>query len=81
MLQIHAGMGADDDLGDRFVDCFVKAADDAQLPADPDFRRVLREYMEWAVRDVHGYNAPGSSVPTGLAVPSWTWEGFQAQPR
>jgi hemoglobin len=78
MMQIHAGMGADDDLGQRFVDCFVRAADDAQLPEDPDFRRVLREYMEWAVRDVHGYNPPGSLVPKGLAMPRWSWDGLQA---
>jgi len=80
MLTLHAGMEADDDLGDRFVACFVKAADDAQLPEDPDFRRGLREYMEWAVGDVHAYNPRGSSVPRGLAVPHWSWEGLQPQP-
>jgi len=46
-------MEAQDDLGDRFVACFMKAADDAHLPDDPDFRRGIRDYMEWAVRDVH----------------------------
>lgn len=80
MLQIHAGMGADSDLGERFVDCFVKAADDAQLPSEPDFRRVLREYMEWAVHDVHVYDPPGSSVPTGISMPRWSWEGLQTRP-
>jgi len=77
MLELHAGMGADDDLGDRFVKCFVRAADDAGLPEEPEFRRVLREYMEWAVRDVHGYNPPGSTVPPGLAIPRWSWRGLQ----
>src|SRR5579863_2509410 len=31
MLAIHAGMGAGQDLGDRFLACFVAAADDANL--------------------------------------------------
>ena len=62
MLRLHAGMGAGRDLGVSFVDCFVHAADDAGLPADPDFRQVLREYMEWAVSAVDEYNPPGSSV-------------------
>ena len=77
MLCIHAGMDADDDLGDRFVACFVKAADDAHLPADPEFRRVLRDYMEWAVSDVHTYNTKGSTVPADLPIPRWSWDGLQ----
>jgi hemoglobin len=78
MLRIHSGMEAQDDLGRRFVECFVKAADDVQLPADPEFRQGLRDYMEWAVRDVHVYNARGSTVPTDLAVPQWSWDGYSA---
>ena len=49
MLTLHAGMEAQDDMGDRFVACFVRALDDAHLPEDAEFRRVVREYMEWAV--------------------------------
>jgi hemoglobin len=78
MLRLHAGMGAQSDMGDRFVDCFVNAADDAQLPGDPDFRRVLREYMEWAARAVHEYNPTGSSVQDGLTTPRWSWDGLQS---
>ena len=76
MLALHAGMEAQDDMGDRFVSCFVQALDDAQLPQDAEFRRVVRAYMEWAVRDVHTYNPRGSSVPAGLAVPQWSWDGL-----
>lgn len=44
MLGIHAGQGAGDDFGPRFVACFMQAADDALLPDDPDFRAALRSY-------------------------------------
>ena len=67
-------------MGDRFVACFVHAIDDAHLPEDAEFRRVLRDYMEWAVRDVHAYNVPGSSVPAGLALPRWSWDGLRRPP-
>ncbi|MGA3149823.1 MAG: group II truncated hemoglobin [Acidimicrobiales bacterium] len=77
MLLLHAGMGAPRDMGDRFVDCFVHAADDARLPEDPEFRQVLREYMEWAVRAVDEYNPPRSSVPGELRTPRWSWDGLQ----
>jgi hemoglobin len=76
MLSLHAGMAAQDDLGGRFVACFVHAMDDAHLPDDTEFRRSLRAYMEWAVSDVHIYNPRGSSVPAGLAVPQWSWDGL-----
>jgi hemoglobin len=75
MLQIHAGTGAEDDMGARFVDCFVKAAEDAHLPEDREFRAALRSYMEWAVADVMSYAPQGSRVPSGLAVPRWGWKG------
>src|SRR3954454_6110793 len=32
MLEMHAGHGMTDDLGSRFVGCWVQAADDAGLP-------------------------------------------------
>lgn len=80
MLGIHAGTGAEDDLGDRFVECFVRAADDAGLPDDPRFRRSLRAYMEWAVRDVLAYSASGATVPTIVAIPRWSWDGLERQP-
>jgi hemoglobin len=77
MLDLHAGQGADADFGDRFVACFVSAADDAGLPADAEFRARLREYMTWAVAEVMSYSPPGSAVPPDLAVPHWSWDGRQ----
>jgi hemoglobin len=77
MLHIHSGTDAEDDLGVRFVQCFVRAADDAGLPDDPEFRDALRSYMEWAVSDVLSCAPRGSSVAEGLPVPRWSWEGLQ----
>ena len=77
MLAIHAGHGAGDDFGPRFVACLMQAADDAGLPDDLDFRAGLRSYMEWAVGEVISYAPPGTEVPGGLSVPRWTWHGLQ----
>jgi hemoglobin len=76
MLRLHSSTGAEDDLGRRFVDCFVKAADDARLPADPEFRKALRGYMEWAVARVMEVSPEGSSVADDLAFPRWSWDGL-----
>jgi hemoglobin len=76
LLHLHSGNGDMGDLGRRFVDCFVAAADDAGLPGDPEFRAALRAYMEWAVGDVLAYSAEGSIVPRGLPMPRWSWDGL-----
>src|SRR3982074_2835539 len=60
MLGIHAGQGAGADYGPRFVACFMRAADDAGLPDNPDFRAALRSYMEWAVEDVLSFSPQGT---------------------
>jgi hemoglobin len=78
MLHLHAGMEEDDDLATRFIECFVRAADDAALPSDPTFRQGLRDYIEWATSDVHRYSPRGSVVPGGLTVPQWSWDGLVA---
>jgi hemoglobin len=80
MLDIHARNEMEDDLGSRFVDCFVKAADDAGLPDDPEFRAALRAYMQWAVSDVLVYSPRGSTVPGSLPVPRWSWDGLETTP-
>jgi hemoglobin len=79
MLRIHAEGGEfedKEDVGARFVACFVHAADDAGLPADPEFRAGLRAYMQWAVADVLSYT-PGSVIPADRPVPRWSWNGLQ----
>ena len=77
MLGVHAAQGSGHDFGERFVACFGKAADDAGLPDDAEFRAGLRAYMEWAVEVVLAYSPPGSTVPAGLAVPRWGWDGLE----
>ncbi|MCW2749436.1 MAG: oxygen-binding heme protein [Aeromicrobium sp.] len=74
MLHLHSGNGDMSDLGRRFVECFVLAADDADLPADPDFRAALRAYMVWAVDDVLSHDE--DPAPTLAPMPHWSWDGL-----
>jgi hemoglobin len=77
LLRLHAGNGEMGDLGRRFLDCFVAAADDAGLPEDPEFRAALRAYMEWAVDDVLAFSPVDAVVPAALPIPHWSWNGLQ----
>jgi hemoglobin len=65
------------DLGERFLACFVHAADDAELPDDPEFRAALADYMRWAVDDVLVYSPVDAVVPAGKPMPHWSWDGLQ----
>jgi hemoglobin len=74
VLDMHAGNGDMTDLGNRFVDCFGQAMDDAGLPDDPEFRAAMRAYMRSAVDEVLSY-PERSDVPAGLPMPHWSWNG------
>lgn len=75
LLHLHSGNGDMAHLGRRVVVCFVPAADDAGLPADPESRAALRAYLQWAVTDVLTYSPVGSTVPAAVPMPHWSWDG------
>ena len=77
MLTLHANAGGDvdEDLGDRFLACFIQAIDDAGLPDDPELRAALRAYMRWATDEVMSYAPEGSVVTPDLPMPRWSWDG------
>jgi hemoglobin len=77
VLRMHSGNGDMGDLGVRFLRCFDAAADDAELPADPDFRAALHAYMRWAVDDVLAYSPVDAVVAEGATMPRWGWDGLQ----
>lgn len=47
------------------------------LPDDPGFRATNQSYIEWAVKEVDTYRAPGSIAPAGRPMPHWSWNGLE----
>lgn len=78
VLSMHSGNGDMSDLGRRFVDCFVAAADDAALPDDAEFRGALRAYMEWAVGVVVAFSPDEPVTADPAPMPHWSWTGLVA---
>jgi hemoglobin len=76
MLRMHAGNGDMTDLGVRFVQCFTAAMDDADLPADVEFRAVMQGYIQWAVADVLVHSDDPDEIPDGIGMPHWGWDGL-----
>jgi hemoglobin len=77
LLEMHAGNGDMHDLGERFLACFLRALDDADLPGDPQFCAAMGAYMRWAVNNVLSYSTPGTRVTPGTPMPRWGWDGPQ----
>ena len=75
MLGLHAGHGAEAELGRRFAACFMAAVDDAHMPDDHEFRGALRAYIDSAVAEVIAISPAGSAVQEDLPVPRWSWDG------
>lgn len=76
LLQMHSGNGDMSDLGERFLGCFVSAMDDAALPDDAEFRQALGSSMRWTVDQMLAVSPAGATVPGGLSVPRWSWDGL-----
>ena len=73
MLAMHRGLSITPELRLRFVTLLSQAADDADLPADPEFRAALIGYAEWGTRLAVHNSQPGAEVVEQAPVPRWGW--------
>lgn len=73
MLGRHRDLGITSEQRFRFASLMSLAADDAMLPADPEFRSALIAYLEWGTRLAMHNSQPNAAVPEHAPVPRWGW--------
>ena len=73
MLAHHRDLGITADQRFRFATLMSLAADDADLPSDPEFRAALVGYLEWGTRLAMYNSQPGADVVPQAPVPRWGW--------
>jgi hemoglobin len=73
MLGKHRGLAITADQRLRFVTLLSRAADIADLPADPEFRAALMGYAEWGTRLALENSQPGAQPVGHAPVPRWGW--------
>jgi hemoglobin len=73
MLSRHLGLDVTPDQRLRFVTLLSRAADDAGLPADPEFRAAIMGYAEWGSRLAVQNSRPGAEPIQDAPVPRWGW--------
>jgi hemoglobin len=73
MLSHHRDLGITPEQRFRFAMLMSRAADDAALPDDPEFRAAFVGYVEWGTRLALHNSQPGAAVVEGAPVPKWGW--------
>jgi truncated hemoglobin YjbI len=73
MLSRHLGRALTEQQRARWVQLMGEAADEAGLPADPEFRAAFVSYLEWGSRIALANSQPGAQPPLRMPVPHWDW--------
>jgi truncated hemoglobin YjbI len=73
MLSQHLGKALREEQRARWVQLLCKSADEAKLPADPEFRAAFVSYLEWGSRIALENSQPGAHPPPHMPVPRWWW--------
>ena len=73
MLSKHRNLGITSAQRARWVTLMSEAADDAELPSDPEFRSAFMAYVEWGTRLALANSQPGARPPGRAPVPRWGW--------
>jgi hemoglobin len=73
MLGRHLGRAITEPQRRRWIDLLVDAADEVELPSDPEFRAAFISYIEWGTRLALANSQPGADPPREAPVPRWGW--------
>ena len=74
MLAHHRNLAITPEQRFRFASLMSLAADDAGLPADPEFRAAFVGYVEWGTRlALHNSQPDATDVVERAPVPRWGW--------
>jgi truncated hemoglobin YjbI len=73
MVSRHLGKALREEQRARWVQLLCRAADEAELPADPEWRAAFVAYLEWGSRIALENSQPGAHPPSNMPVPRWWW--------
>ncbi|WP_236788521.1 group II truncated hemoglobin [Amycolatopsis sp. GM8] len=81
MIGRHLGRAITEEQRRRWVSLLMDAADEVNLPADPEFRAAFAGYLEWGSRLAVLFSRPGADPNTDEPMPKWDWPMPPWQPQ
>jgi hemoglobin len=73
MVRKHLNRQLTEEMRRRWVNLICDAADEAELPADPEFRSAFIAYIEWGTRLAVANSQRDATPPLEAPVPHWGW--------
>ncbi|ACU72747.1 Antibiotic biosynthesis monooxygenase [Catenulispora acidiphila DSM 44928] len=73
MITQHLGKAITEPQRRRWTNLLMDAADEVDLPSDPEFRAAFASYIEWGTRLALTNSQPGATPFTHARVPHWEW--------
>jgi hemoglobin len=75
MIDVHRHLQISDVQRERFVEVYLEALDEAQMPDDERFRRAVREHVEFGakVAQQNSWATTDDELNPIRSVPKWTW--------
>jgi hemoglobin len=73
MVGRHIGKAITEAQRRRWVGLLLDAADEVELPADPEFRAAFVSYIEWGTRLALANSQPDAEPITQAPMPHWGW--------
>jgi hemoglobin len=75
IIDVHRHLHITDEQRERFVQAYLEALDEAQMPDDERFRRAVREHVEFGsnVAQQNSWATTDDELHPIRSVPNWTW--------
>ena len=80
MVSQHIGKALTEEKRARWVQLILLSAQEAGLPADPEFRAAFSSYIEWGSRLALENSQAGASPPQHMPMPHWDWNTAAGPP-
>lgn len=82
LIDVHRGLKISEAQRVRFVELYAAAMDEADLPADPDFRGAVLEHVEFGSRVAmqNSLAVSDADLHPLREVPRWTWAHDGSEP-
>jgi len=82
LISVHRGLKITEEQRRRFVELYMAALDEPDLPDDPAFREAVREHVEFGSRVAmhNSHAATDAELHPLREVPRWTWAGDDRPP-